>query len=95
MGAAMGVSAHGRLTCGTRRLFSCRMGTPPSASNSARDRLARNWSKNLAQKLQSLLPKKPDKDDIALVNRWAEFLELKDWFTWVGFEQVEDGYATS
>jgi len=34
-------------------------------------------------------------DDIAMVNRWAEFLRLKDWFTWVGFEQVEDGYATS
>jgi hypothetical protein len=30
-----------------------------------------------------------------MVNRWAEFLDLKDWFTWVGFEQVEDGYATS
>lgn len=34
-------------------------------------------------------------DDIAMVNRWAEFFGLKDWFMWVGFEQVEDGYATS
>jgi hypothetical protein len=31
------------------------MGTPPSASNPARDLLTRNWAKKVAQKLQSLL----------------------------------------
>jgi len=45
--------------------------------------------------IEVALPIKPKEDDIAMVNRWAEFFGLKDWFTWVGFEQVEDGYATS
>jgi len=71
------------------------MGKPTAASNPARDLLIRNWAKKVAQKLQSLLPNKPNEADFAMVNRWAEFLELKDWSTWVGFEQVEDGYAAS
>jgi len=36
------------------------MGTPPAASNPARDLLTRNWAKKVAQKLQSLLPNKPN-----------------------------------
>ena len=39
------------------------MGTPPSASNPARDLLTRNWAKKVAQKLQTLLPNKPNEAD--------------------------------
>ena len=39
------------------------MGTPPAASNPARDLLTRNWAKKVAQKLQSLLPNKPNEAD--------------------------------
>jgi hypothetical protein len=39
------------------------MGTPPSASNPARDLLTRNWAKKVEQKLQSLLPSKPNEAD--------------------------------
>lgn len=33
--------------------------------------------------------------DIAMVNRWAEFLELSKWFEWVGFEDVPEDYLNS
>ncbi len=39
------------------------MGTTPAASNPARDLLTRNWAKKVAQKLQSLLPNKPNEAD--------------------------------
>ena len=39
------------------------MGTLPSASNPARDLLTRIWAKKVAQKLQSLLPNKPNEAD--------------------------------
>jgi SAM-dependent methyltransferase len=39
------------------------MGESPSASNLARDHLVRNWAKKVAQKLQSLLPNKPNEAD--------------------------------
>ena len=40
------------------------MGTPPAASNPARDLLVRNWAKKVAQKLQDLLPNKPNEADL-------------------------------
>jgi hypothetical protein len=40
------------------------MGTPTAASNPARDLLTRNWAKKVAQKLQSLLPNKPNEADL-------------------------------
>lgn len=30
--------------------------------------------------------------DIAMINKWAEFLRLSKWFEWVGFEDVPEGY---
>jgi hypothetical protein len=33
--------------------------------------------------------------DIAMVNRWAEFLGLSKWFDWVGFEDVPEDYLNS
>ncbi|MBN2466083.1 hypothetical protein JXD38_10735 [candidate division WOR-3 bacterium] len=44
------------------------MGTPPAASNPARDLLTRNWAKNDAQKLQSILPSKPVEADFRLLD---------------------------
>jgi hypothetical protein len=40
------------------------MGKPPTASNPARDFLTRNWAKKVAQKLESLLPNKPNEADL-------------------------------
>jgi len=39
------------------------MDTTPAAPNLARDLLTRNWAKKVAQKLQSLLPNKPNEAD--------------------------------
>ena len=33
--------------------------------------------------------------DIAMINRWAEFLGLSKWFDWVGFEDVPQDYLNS
>lgn len=33
--------------------------------------------------------------DIAMINKWAEFLGLSKWFEWVGFEDVPDSYLNS
>ncbi|MCX5977801.1 MAG: hypothetical protein NTV33_13540 [Coprothermobacterota bacterium] len=30
--------------------------------------------------------------DIAMINRWAAFFELQEWFSWTGFEDVPPGY---
>ncbi|MCX5975456.1 MAG: hypothetical protein NTV33_01135 [Coprothermobacterota bacterium] len=30
--------------------------------------------------------------DIAMINRWAVFFELQDWFSWTGFEDVPPDY---
>ena len=32
------------------------------------------------------------KQDIATIDRWAEILNIKDWFTWIGFEDVPESY---
>ena len=32
------------------------------------------------------------KQDIATINRWAEILDIKGWFTWIGFEDVPESY---
>ena len=40
------------------------MGKPSSASSPARDQLIRNWARKLAQKLQSILPNKPNEADL-------------------------------
>ncbi len=32
------------------------------------------------------------KQDIATINRWAEILNIKGWFTWIGFENVPESY---
>jgi hypothetical protein len=34
-------------------------------------------------------------DDIAMVNRWADFLGLSGWYVWVPFDQVPSDYANS
>ncbi len=33
--------------------------------------------------------------DVAMINRWAEFLGLSKWFDWVGFEDVPQDYLNS
>jgi len=30
--------------------------------------------------------------DIGTINRWAEILNLSNWFTWINFEQIPDDY---
>jgi hypothetical protein len=30
--------------------------------------------------------------DIEIINSWAELLEIKDWFAWIGFEEVPETY---
>jgi len=30
--------------------------------------------------------------DIDTINRWAEILNLSNWFTWINFEQIPDDY---
>lgn len=34
-------------------------------------------------------------DDMAMVDRWAEFLGLRSWYLWVPFNQVPDDYASN
>ena len=33
--------------------------------------------------------------DVAMINRWAEFLGLSKWFDWVGFEDMPQDYLNS
>jgi hypothetical protein len=33
--------------------------------------------------------------DIDVVNKWAEVLQLSDWFGWIDFEEVPDNYSTT
>ena len=30
--------------------------------------------------------------DVETINKWAELLDIEDWFTWIGFEEVPDSY---
>jgi len=32
--------------------------------------------------------------DVEIINSWAEMLEIKGWFTWIGFEEVPETYYT-
>jgi hypothetical protein len=48
-------------------------------------------------KLASLLETedKGYNQDIDTINRWAEILNLSNWFTWINFEQIPDDYLNS
>ena len=30
--------------------------------------------------------------DVDIIKAWAEILEVTDWFTWIGFEDVPETY---
>jgi len=33
--------------------------------------------------------------DLEKINKWAEFLEVQDWFGWIDFEIIPEGYEQS